>query len=70
MAQVRWAISPARNPAFADSSTMALLRAGCLVVSAYNSRSSTLASDRIFACLPAMIQTNQTMIISIQSKCI
>jgi hypothetical protein len=53
--------APARRPAFADSGTMALLRADCLVVSAYNSRSSMLASDRIFACLPAMIQTNQTM---------
>ena len=62
ISQVRWAISPARRPAFADSSIMALLRADCLVVSAYNSRSSMLASDKIFACLRAMIQTNQTMI--------
>ena len=59
MAQVRWAISPARNPALADSRTMTLLRNGWRLVSANSRRSSRLSSDRIFACFPRIAITLQ-----------
>jgi hypothetical protein len=59
MAHVRWAISPALNPALADSRTMTLFRNGCRLVSANSRRSSRLSSDRIFACFPRIAMTRE-----------
>src|ERR1700674_268752 len=55
MSQVRFAISPARNPAFAESSTMTALRSGCRVQLANMRRSLRSAADNVFACLPDIL---------------
>ena len=56
MAQVRLAISPARSPALADSSTITRLRSGLRVQLANTSRSLTSAEERVFACRPGMVK--------------
>src|SRR5271166_5204583 len=54
MSQVRFAISPARKPAFADRRTMTALRSGCRVQVAKTSRSLTSGAESIFARFPGM----------------
>src|ERR1700730_8772744 len=55
MSQVRFAISPARNPALADSSTMTTLRSGWRVQLANTKRSLTSGAESIFARFPGII---------------
>src|ERR1700738_91032 len=55
MSQVRLAISPARNPALAESRTRTLLRSGCRVQLAYTTRSPTFTVDSIFARFPGIL---------------
>ena len=54
MSHVKFAISPARIPAFADNRTITRLRIGFRVQSAKVGRSATSAGECIFACLPSM----------------
>src|SRR6202022_1460929 len=56
MSQVRLAISPARNPALADSRTITVFRSGCRVQLAYTTRSQTSTVDSIFARFPAIFR--------------
>ena len=56
MSQVRLAISPARSPALADSSTITRLRSGLRVQLAKTRRSLTSAAERVFACRPGMVK--------------
>src|ERR1700737_2884560 len=55
MSQVRLAISPARNPALADSRTITVLRSRRRVQLAETRRSPTSVVDSIFARLPGMM---------------
>src|SRR3984893_6369655 len=55
MSQVRLAISPARNPALADSRTITVFRSGCRVQLAYTTRSPTSTVDSIFARFPGIV---------------
>src|SRR2546423_9376039 len=54
ISQVRFAISPARKPALADSRTMTALRSGCRVQLAKASRSLTSVAERTLACVPGI----------------
>src|SRR3984885_2133239 len=54
MSHVKFAISPARRPAFADSNTMTSLRVGLRERRANASRSLTSLLDSTFACLQAI----------------
>src|SRR5260370_35660707 len=56
MSQVRFAISPARKPALADSRTITVLRSGLRVQLAKTSRSPTSAPESIFRRVPGMIE--------------
>ena len=55
MSHVRFAISPARNPALADSRTITVLRSGWRVQLAKTSRSPTSAVASIFARFPGIV---------------
>src|SRR5260370_11421092 len=54
--QVRFAISPARKPALAESSTITWLRNGWRVQLANSRRSATSVDESIFACLPGIVK--------------
>ena len=56
MSQVRFAISPARKPALAESRTITVLRSGRQVQLAKTSRSPTSAAASIFARFPGVIE--------------
>jgi hypothetical protein len=56
MSHVRFAISPARKPALAESSTITELRSGLRVQLANTRRSLTSAEERVFACRPGMVK--------------
>ena len=56
MSQVRFAISPARSPALAESSTITVLRRRCRVQLANTRRSLTSGAESIFARLPGMMR--------------
>jgi hypothetical protein len=71
MSHVRFAISPARSPALADSRAITVLRSGCRVQLAKTSRSPTSVTESIFARFPAISASRLEMYyttISVQAE--